>query len=111
MEYSTVKSELNMLNIQLSKIESEIEQLLDKLSAANDALLKYINKRISELDAQKQDIEKQIASKQLIEDNTNILELSKIWENPDFENKKLIAQAIIDDVRIVDNNIDIIWKI
>ena len=104
-------SELNMLNIQLSKIESEIEQLLDKLSAANDALLKYINKRISELDAQKQDIEKQIASKQLIEDNTDILELSKIWEKPDFENKKLIAQAIIDDVRIVDNNIDIIWKI
>ncbi len=97
--------------MRLNELETEIEKLVDKVSEANNVLLEYINKRISELDNEKREIERQITSKQLTDDNTDILELSKIWEEPNFENKKLIAQSLIDDVRIVDNNIDIIWKI
>ena len=105
------RNEINLLNMRLNELETEIEKLVDKVSEANNVLLEYINKRISELDNEKREIERQITSKQLTDDNTDILELSKIWEEPNFENKKLIAQSIIDDVRIVDNNIDIIWKI
>lgn len=103
--------EVNMLNIELDEIEKEIARLMDKVALANDTLFEYINRRITELDLKKHEIENQIMIKQLPRDNTEILELSKIWQEPDFDNKKLIVQALIEDIRIVDDNIDIIWKI
>lgn len=105
------RQEINVLNIQLNEIEIEIGQLLDKVAAANNVLIEYINKRIEELDGKKREIERQITSKQIMDNDTDILELSRIWEQGDFDNKKLIAQALIQDVRITDNNIDIEWKI
>ncbi len=105
------RKEINLLNVQLHETETEIEQLLDKISSANDVLVEYINKKILELDKQKGKIEQQIMSKQLAENSTDILELTKIWNEPNFDNKKLIAGMLIEDVRITDNNIEILWKI
>ncbi|MCH5186463.1 MAG: recombinase family protein [Oscillospiraceae bacterium] len=104
--------EINALNIQLSEIEKEIEQLLDKLSECNEILLKYINKRVSELDAKKREIENEIGEKRLnSNDKTDILELAKIWEKDNFDTKKLIAGTLIKTVKITDNEIEIEWKI
>ena len=109
---SANNKELNALNISLSEIEEEIQQLLDKLAKSDDILFNYISKRISELDAQKISIENSINELQLISnDNVDILELNKIWTENNFDKKRLIAQTLIKEVRIKDHEIEIIWTI
>lgn len=102
--------EVNVLNIQLSEIETEIEQLIYKLSECNEVLLKYINKRVSELDAKKQAIENEIDEKRT-DSKGNILELSEIWDKGNFDIKKLIAGMLIKAVKITDSEIEIEWNI
>ena len=79
---------------------------------SNEALFKYINKRISELDLKKQEIERKITELKLTPDTeADILELGKIWREDNFEKKKLIASTLIKEIRINDNQIEIIWTI
>ena len=106
------KKEINELTIKLAEIEDEIHNLIDKLAKSNEALFNYINKRISELDNQKKAVEHKINEIQLLSsDDTDILELNKIWADADFEKKKLISHTLIKEVRIKDNEIEIVWKI
>lgn len=109
---SVTKNEINQLTMQLNKVETEITNLLDKLAMSNEALFKYINKRISELDLKKQEIERKITELKLTPDtDADILELGKIWREDNFEKKKLIASTLIKEIRINDNQIEIIWTI
>ena len=106
------KKEINELTIKLAEIEDEIHNLIDKLAKSNEALFNYINKRISELDNQKKAVEHKINEIQLLSsDDTDILELNIIWADADFEKKKLISHTLIKEVRIKDNEIEIVWKI
>ncbi len=105
------QKEINELTIQLAAIETEINQLIAKIADSNEVVTKYINEKILKLDKEKRNIERKITEKQLAADSTtDILELSKIWEEQNFDNKKLIAQALITDIKIIDDNIDIVWK-
>ncbi|MDF2801138.1 MAG: hypothetical protein K0S61_1041 [Anaerocolumna sp.] len=46
--------------IRLSRLEDEIKQLLEKVSNANDVLMKYINEKIVLLDTKKNELKKEI---------------------------------------------------
>lgn len=106
------KKEINDLTIKLTEIETEINLLIDKISKSDDVLFNYINKRISELDTKKIFIEQSIKEKQLLpHNNTDILDLDTIWAENNFDKRKVIAQMLIEEVRIRDSEIEIIWKI
>ena len=60
-----VNPELTALNIQLTQVETEISSLMDRLSAADDTLFRYISGRIKELDGKKQELMKRISERKL----------------------------------------------
>lgn len=75
-------------------------------------MFNYINQRITELDAKKKNIERSIHEKQLLSnEETDILELAKIWSEDEFEKKKLIAKTLIKEVRIIEREVEIIWNL
>lgn len=108
---SVRNKQVNELNIKLSEIEAEISKLLDKIADSNEALFRYINDRITELDADKKEIQRTIAELKISSDEKNVLELAEIWNGNNFDAKKLIAQTLIKEVQLIDNEINIIWKI
>lgn len=53
--------ERNELMIQLNQVQTEIENLMESLTQGNSILIKYINKKIVELDARKSSIASRIS--------------------------------------------------
>lgn len=45
-----INPELTALNVQLTQVETEIGSLMDRLSAADDTMFRYISGRVKELD-------------------------------------------------------------
>ena len=54
----TVNPKLTALNIELARVEDEIEKLLNTLTGANAVLLSYANSKIEELDTHRQALTK-----------------------------------------------------
>lgn len=104
------KSEANDIMAQIIKIDDEIKKLVDQIPNASDILMKYINKRVGELDAEKASLEKKQV-KIRYEKSCDVLSQDDIrdcvsnWDAIDFERKKSIASRIIKSVVIGDANI------
>ena len=58
----TVNPKLTALNMELARVEDEIEKLLNTLTGANAVLLSYANSKIEELDTRRQALTKEIAA-------------------------------------------------
>lgn len=106
--------ELNHYKLQLMEIEKQIDNLMNQLAQANDIAMKYINKKISELDSKKNDILIEIR-KHTIQNVTdeklfNIKQDIKDWNNLSLEEKKSTARTIIDKIYIKNDEIKIEWK-
>ena len=112
-EQNNIQAE-NELKIKLVKINDEINSLMNKLADANETLFQYINNRITQLDIDKKDLEKQIADN--MEQRIDISEPELLrkalidWGNFSFEEKKYIAHIFIEKVIIYNDKIDIIYK-
>lgn len=102
-------NEINNLKIELYKIETEIENLINNLSSANEILLKYANKKIIELDNKKIEILNTINEKRIKPININIPNLND-WENLSSDIKKNFVNKIINRILIFNNSIEIEWK-
>lgn len=105
---------INDLKIKEKQIDNEIEILMGKLINANDVLMEYINKRIVELDNEKKNIEEELKS--LIPKNktTNyktITDHVKKWDKLSFEDKRIVLDALIEQILITDEKIEINWKV
>ena len=55
----TVNPKLTALNMELARVEDEIEKLLNTLTGANAVLLSYANSKIEELDTRRQALTKE----------------------------------------------------
>jgi hypothetical protein len=106
---------LTALRVEMAKVKTEIEKLVDTLLGANTTLLSYANKKIENLDNSRQSLAKQIAdmSADTISP-TKILQISNQlndWENVSFDDKRNIVDTMINAIRATSENIDIEWKI
>jgi DNA invertase Pin-like site-specific DNA recombinase len=114
---SGVKSnpKLTALRVEMAKVETEIEKLVDTLLGANTTLLSYANKKIENLDNSRQSLAKQIAD--MSADTISpakILQVSNQlndWENVSFDDKRNIVDTMINAIRATSENIDVEWKI
>lgn len=59
--YEKANPKLTALKVELAKVESEVEKLLDTLSGANQTLLSYANEKIEALAPERQSLAKKIA--------------------------------------------------
>ena len=70
------------LKTRIEEIDKEISSLLEKISAANDTVMQYINNRVAELDAEKKELGAEIVS--LESNRTNdVGEISGYFEHWD----------------------------
>ena len=108
-----IDTETNELKIQINKIDEEIESLLNKISDANDIVMKYINDKISKLDEERSIINKKLQHKKI--DNTfedlKELFINANFEDLDFERKKEIARLLIDKIIIKNEEVVIRFKV
>jgi len=106
---------LTALNVELLQIEAEIEKLLDTLTGANATLLAYANSKIEELDTRRQTLIKAIAdmSAEAVspEHMKRISNHLDNWDNADFEERRLVVDGLISQIRATSESVQIEWKI
>lgn len=92
---------------RICEIDEEIKRLVKRMAEASEVSMKYINKELEQLDQEKEkllnDLEKPGGDKR-----KNYQGI--IFGQLDFEEKKMVAQAFVEKVRVYDDMIEIIWK-
>lgn len=98
-------SEAERIKAELLRIETDTKKLIDRLIDADDVLFGYIQDRISELHAKKNEYEKQLL---LIErrvkkiDTKPLIEPLNRWDELSMEEKNALAKVMINRVDITD---------
>ena len=104
------------LENEIIKLNLQIDNLINSIAEANEISLKYINKKIEEIEREKQIKNNEISSLQISNNkNDDILEYikdidSKLNTN-DFDSMKKLCKTLIDKIVITNENIDIHYKI
>ena len=110
-----VDPRITSLQIELAKVDEEIEKLLDTLSGANPILLSYANSKIEALDTNRQNLVKEIADLSAeVMSPRQIRELSNHihnWENISFEDRRKVVDGLITQIRATSEYVQIEWKI
>ena len=99
---------------RLEEITKQISNLINFI--ANDVAVKETNKKITELESEKKEIEKRlISSDQKEKDNkvslNMIKNLKSTWFEMDFDEQRRIIEHLIDKVIVNDNEINIYYNI
>jgi len=98
-------SEAEKIKAELLRIETDTKKLIDRLVDADDVLFGYIQNKISELHAKKNEYEKQLL---LIErrvkkiDTKPLIEPLNRWDELSVEEKNALAKVMINRVDITD---------
>lgn len=101
----------NEHRIRLAEIEREIEQLLCKVSGANDILLAYINSRVGQLDEERRQLQTEAERLAHQEGAAAICNPAQLWTKASFAQKQAVADALIEIIKVADGEIEIVWKI
>ena len=98
-------SEAEKIKAELLRIDTDTKKLIDRLIDADDVLFGYIQEKISELHAKKNEYEKQLL---LIErkvkkiDTKPLLEPLNRWDELTMEEKNALAKVMIDRIDVTD---------
>ena len=110
--------QINSIKTEISKKEREIETLIAKIPEANDAVMKYINKQVDDIDNRISVLKNQLAiiSSNAIEANIKeIVNYFEAWEKLTFDDKCKILDLMVDRILVNKENeavdVQIIWKI
>ena len=108
-----INPELTALSIQLTQAESEIAALMERLSAADDTMFRYISGRIKELDGKKQELMKRISELKLHKeaDYTEISNHLTMWDELSFDDKRQTVDQLIRVIYATSDSIKIEWRI
>ncbi len=104
------------LNVKLTQINSDIESLIDKLSKADDVLMDYIRKKVSELDTKKKHIQEQLRELDPLKNGSkcDVVQISDYmskWEDLTIEDKMSVVDTLISVIRASEGDVQIEWKI
>ncbi len=100
--------------IRLTQTEEEIKELLSKISGAGDVLMKYIDEKISKLDAERNALLEEIRMEtppDAADKKKQVTNHAKLWEALPLEEKQAVADILIRVIRIADGRMEIIWRI
>lgn len=107
--------ELTKLKVRADEIEKEIATLIDKIVSASPATMEYINERIEALDEEKKTVREQIAQMSAeMYGKRNMETISGYindWERIDIDDKLTVVDALIDNIRVGQGDVQITWKI
>ena len=105
----------NEIKIKISKIDEDINSLMEKISLANDTLMQYINNKIDDLDQEKrallEELQKENNRVDDLGDINKVIEKAINFSELEFEEKKEIAKLLINRIEITESKIAIRFKI
>ena len=110
---------INIIEAQISKIEREIEGLVDKimLQDIDKTTVKYINERISKLDGQKVELSREAdklrtGRQKRSETDYNVLhDVMSKWDELSFNDKRSVVELLIEKILVFPDKIEIQWKV
>lgn len=102
---------INECEMEIHKIDMEIEELLKKILNANNALMNYINTRVEKLDEQRKYLSKKLVSLQSDSNSEEITGYISKWNEMSLEDKIEVLDVLVKVVHISDEKIEITWKI
>ena len=90
--------------------------MLDKVANADGVLMDYINKRITELDAQANVYRQQLSELSPLEnqEKCNVVELRDYmqhWDELSYDDKRAVVDQLIVTIKATENSCEITWKI
>ncbi len=99
--------------IKLVHIENDIEKLMDKLPQADQTLMGYIQKRVSELDAMKKSMQVQLSKEPVLSQQKELIipDDSSLWEALSFEDQRAVVDALIHTVVVGEEKVQITWNV
>lgn len=104
----------NELKIKITKIDEQINKLIEIIVSGTEITAKYLNDKISSLDSEKKQLLKQMENDKSgspkIESIKQFYDIIDEWENLTFDQKKEIAYRLIDKLYITEEEIKIEWK-
>jgi len=95
------------LSNELLILENKIEKLISSISEASSISMKYINAQIEKYDKRCHVIQKQLIDPT---EDKRVKFNGIIFEELEFENKKLVAKSFLEKVLIFDEDIELCWK-
>lgn len=108
--------QIHTLHVKLEQLSGEIEKLMDKVADADGVLMGYIQKRISELDAQAEQYRQALRELSPLEsrEKRNVSELRNYmdqWEELSFDDKRAVVDQLISRITANQSGCEITWKI
>lgn len=101
-------SKINNIKIEIYKINEQINNLIEKLIDAEGATIDYINKKVNELDQEKQKLMDEL--KNFTSEKIKIdIPTPEEWQNADIDGKRNIAHLIAKTIKITNDNVKIDW--
>lgn len=101
------------LKTRIDAIDKIISSLLDKITAANETVMQYINNRIAELDAEKKELYAQIVQfdNDRKDDIGEISGYMKHWDELLVSDKISVVDCLIERINASKDSLEIKWKI
>ncbi len=101
------------LETELAEIDKQIKGLLEKVEGSDNALFRYINEKISDLDQRKSDINERIKElKQKKEIPVDKIDNHlTMWEELSFDDKRQVTDTLIRAIYATEEKITIQWRI
>lgn len=109
----TDSPEVNLLKIELAKIDDNINNLISRAMESSELTTQYLNQKIEEQHKKRQSVVEQISKKQLkvnraVETGVDIDSVINNWNGYDFNTKKAIAKKVIENVILEGEEITLI---
>lgn len=104
--------QIHSCRLKLTQLTASIDNLLDQIESSSDAASDYIKQRINQLDIKKQKLQEQLNAlcRSSMKKSVSVYP-EKIWAKLTFEEKKKVADALIEVIQIAADHMEIYWKI
>jgi len=109
-----INPKLEKNRLKVIEIDNEIGILLEKVTDANKILMDYINKKIEELDKEKQDIlQENISITHTAQKNNMDIVRNHVmnWDKTTFEDKQKVIDILIKVIHVKSDEIVINWNV
>ena len=104
------ETEINSLKMDLVKIDTEINNIVNNLASANDVMMKYANIKITELDKKRNELLNKLNELSVKKEYRPNIPDIKDWNIRDLKFKKDVATALINKVLVFNDMVEIEWK-
>ncbi|MGN0592716.1 MAG: recombinase family protein [Ruminococcus sp.] len=109
-----INKQIEHLQIEIDKLDSSIEPLVNQIPNATETVMQYINEKVSALDTQKCKLEKKLSE---LKESVQLSHESKlencmqVWDALSFDDKVDVARILIEKILVYPDHTHIQWKI